>query len=332
MVRLVRIHTKNTGGNLTMKFTSKLGFAAAMALGFNSFVPAFAAEQTANPTIVNAGMSYYQAAYKDEQSLTSIIEKAFNKNLDEYEIKNTDNGIRYVMDDGLIDVQGIDLNKEGYQVVKMSMKSDLDKLKKNSNDLMSTNKEIVSIKNAVIEVRDEQAPTITAQDQVKTTENQVLDLNSFVSAQDNSGEVEVSFDHSIDFSKAGNYTVNIEAKDANGNVSTDTMEVVVEKDDFYDRIAQAAIAQVGVSQDCTMLVTNALKAVGINFHGWPAEYAQLGSFTDNPVPGDIIIYSGHVALYIGNGQAVHGGWLGNQTVISTVECTNPLVGFVHVAH
>lgn len=332
VIRVVRIHTKNTGGNLTMKFTSKLGFAAAIALGFNSFVPAFAAEQTANPTIANAGMSYYQAAYKDEQSLTSIIEKAFNKNLDEYEIKNTDNGIQFIMDDGLIDVQGIDLDKEGYQVVKMSMKSDLDKLKTNPNDVMSTNKEIVSIKNAVIEVRDNQAPTITAQDQIKTTENQVVDLDSFVSAQDNSGEVEVSFDHSIDFAKAGNYTVNIEAKDASGNVSTETMEVIVEKDDFYDRIAQAAIAQVGVYQDCTMLVTNALKAVGIDFHGWPAEYAQLGSFTDNPVPGDIIIYSGHVALYIGNGQAVHGGWLGNQTVISTVECTNALVGFVHVAH
>lgn len=95
-------------------------------------------------------------------------------------------------------------------------------------------------------------------------------------------------------------------------------------------IAAAAIAQVGVNQDCTRLVSNSLAAVGINFHGWPASYASLGSYTSNPVPGDIIIYSGHVAIYIGNGQAVHGGWLGSQTVISSVSCSNALIGYVHI--
>ena len=95
-------------------------------------------------------------------------------------------------------------------------------------------------------------------------------------------------------------------------------------------IASAALAQVGVNQDCTMLVTNALKAVGINFHGWPSDYASLGSWTSNPVPGDIIIYSGHVAIYIGNGQAVHGGWNGYTTVVFSVNCSNALVGYIHV--
>ena len=61
-----------------------------------------------------------------------------------------------------------------------------------------------------------------------------------------------------------------------------------------------------------------------------AAYLSLGTVTDNPVPGDIIVYSGHVAIYIGNGQAVHGGWLGNQTVISTVECDRPFIAYVHV--
>lgn len=97
----------------------------------------------------------------------------------------------------------------------------------------------------------------------------------------------------------------------------------------YQRIADAALAQVGVYQDCTMLVTNALKAVGINFHGWPAEYLSLGPVTNNPVPGDIIVYSGHVAIYIGDGKAVHGGYLGNQTVVWTVETGQPILGFVH---
>lgn len=97
----------------------------------------------------------------------------------------------------------------------------------------------------------------------------------------------------------------------------------------YDRIAQAALAQIGVNQDCTMLVTNSLKAVGINFHGAPEKYLSLGELTNNPVPGDIIVYSGHVAIYIGNGQAVHGGWNGYTTAVFSVECSAPLIGFVH---
>lgn len=98
---------------------------------------------------------------------------------------------------------------------------------------------------------------------------------------------------------------------------------------LYQKIADAAIAQLGRTQDCTMLVTNALAAVGINFHGWPLEYLSLGPTTNNPVPGDICVYQGHVALYIGNGKAVHGGWLGNQTVISTVVCDRVFVAYVH---
>lgn len=97
----------------------------------------------------------------------------------------------------------------------------------------------------------------------------------------------------------------------------------------YQAIANAALAQLGRYQDCTMLVTNSLRAVGINFHGWPLEYLSLGPTTSNPVPGDIIVYHGHVAIYIGNGQAVHGGWLGNQTVISTVACDRQFVAYVH---
>ncbi len=97
----------------------------------------------------------------------------------------------------------------------------------------------------------------------------------------------------------------------------------------YDKIAAAAKAQVGAAQDCTMLVTNSLKAVGIDFHGAPESYLSLGPMTDNPVPGDIVVYSGHVAIYIGNGQAVHGGWNGWTTEIFSVNCASPLIGYVH---
>ncbi|WP_300919760.1 NlpC/P60 family protein, partial [uncultured Dubosiella sp.] len=96
-------------------------------------------------------------------------------------------------------------------------------------------------------------------------------------------------------------------------------------------IANAALAQVGMTQDCTRLASNALAAVGISFHGWPEDYAVLGSWTSDPQPGDLIIYSGHIAVYIGNGQAVHGGWLGSQTVVAGIDCERALIGFIRVA-
>lgn len=79
-----------------------------------------------------------------------------------------------------------------------------------------------------------------------------------------------------------------------------------------------------------MLVTNSLKAVGINFHGAPAAYASLGEWTNDPQPGDVIVYTGHVAVYIGNGRAIHGGWNGYTTIEWSVECTTPLVGYIRV--
>ena len=92
-------------------------------------------------------------------------------------------------------------------------------------------------------------------------------------------------------------------------------------------ILGAAQDQIGVNQDCTALVSNSLKAVGINFHGWPAEYKSLGTAVsaDQAQAGDIAYYADggagveHVAIYAGNGQAVHGGWNGNQTVQTTAN-------------
>ncbi len=101
-----------------------------------------------------------------------------------------------------------------------------------------------------------------------------------------------------------------------------------------DGIANAALAQVGVAQDCTMLATNALAAQGIYFHGWPWEYKSLGTVTSNPQAGDLIYYDdggvglAHIAVYIGNGQAVHGGYHGSTVVASAYTGSAPV--FIHV--
>ena len=86
-------------------------------------------------------------------------------------------------------------------------------------------------------------------------------------------------------------------------------------------------ASVNAQTDCTALVSNSLAAIGVNFHGWPADYQSLGTIVSQSQaqPGDIIYYqsngfgSSHVALYIGNGQAVHGGWNGMGTSVFSVN-------------
>lgn len=76
-----------------------------------------------------------------------------------------------------------------------------------------------------------------------------------------------------------------------------------------------------------MLVTNALASVGIQFHDWPAGYFSLGVQVApaEALPGDLVYYQdggmgmAHIAVYIGNGRAVHGGWNGNQTIEYSVN-------------
>jgi cell wall-associated NlpC family hydrolase len=87
-------------------------------------------------------------------------------------------------------------------------------------------------------------------------------------------------------------------------------------------IAAAALSQIGAVQDCTRLATRSLAAAGISYHGWPAGYLALGPQVSAAaaVPGDLLYYRNggggvpHIAVYIGGGMAVHGGWNGNQTI------------------
>ncbi|WP_205547997.1 NlpC/P60 family protein [Leucobacter sp. wl10] len=89
-------------------------------------------------------------------------------------------------------------------------------------------------------------------------------------------------------------------------------------------IVNAALAQLGQYQDCTRLIERALQAIGIpagDLGTQVAEHTALGGVlvTDGSyAPGDVLVWPGqHTAIYLGNGQAVHSGWGGNQTVIAT---------------
>jgi cell wall-associated NlpC family hydrolase len=104
-------------------------------------------------------------------------------------------------------------------------------------------------------------------------------------------------------------------------------------------IVAAAYAQLGVHQDCTALVSNSLAAAGIYFHGWPAGYKALGhgESAAQAQPGDLVYYDNagagmpHIAVYIGNGQAIHGGMNGGNTEVATAYLGSGPV-FIAIGH
>jgi len=91
----------------------------------------------------------------------------------------------------------------------------------------------------------------------------------------------------------------------------------------------AAYAQLGLIQDCTRLVEKALGAAGIPVGDiGPMAFMKHGQVVGTPAPGDIVVQSGHVGIYVGNNQVLSSGMNGkNQTVVhpmSWLTATGPV--------
>ena len=96
--------------------------------------------------------------------------------------------------------------------------------------------------------------------------------------------------------------------------------------------APAAAANTGVISTQATSVTPAPAPTatvgGANATMLASAYAQLAAYgtqVSTPEPGDMIYYAdggmglAHIAIYIGNGEAIHSGWNGNQTVINSAN-------------
>ncbi|BCW78803.1 MULTISPECIES: C40 family peptidase [Micrococcaceae] len=85
-------------------------------------------------------------------------------------------------------------------------------------------------------------------------------------------------------------------------------------------ILASAYGQLGVKQDCTAMVEKALRSVGKSVGDLaPTQFFQYGTVVGAPAPGDLIITSGHVGVYAGNGQVVSGGVNGFDTQVHSIS-------------
>ena len=84
---------------------------------------------------------------------------------------------------------------------------------------------------------------------------------------------------------------------------------------------------------CTQVVQQALANAGVSdaYQLWPDQYAgQYGYYTNDPQVGDLLYYNNggrgvdHIAIYIGNGQVVHGNYEGKTVIASAYLSTQDL--------
>lgn len=97
----------------------------------------------------------------------------------------------------------------------------------------------------------------------------------------------------------------------------------------------SAYSQIGITQDCTAMVEKALGAAGIRVGDLaPMQFLNHGTIVSTPQPGDMVVQSGHVAIYAGGGKVISGGMNGiNATMahpLSWLTATGP-VTFVRAA-
>ena len=74
----------------------------------------------------------------------------------------------------------------------------------------------------------------------------------------------------------------------------------------------------GVGLDCSGLTQYCHRVAGISIPRVSGDQGAGGKAVSSPLPGDIVCYSGHVGIYIGNGQMIHAPEPGDVVKVASV--------------
>lgn len=354
--------------NQLMKITGSVSLVTMLALTQRGVLQA---EEVTVPTTNRVNLEPINVNYNDTDAIAKIAKTILKDHvnlLSEFKlIESSSSKTVYSLEDYIVSVYYEVNSGLGVKDVKLTIETKFTHERPDDQKIIALNDQsvceivegIVNEYNVKINIIDTVAPVISlSKSKITINDTDSFDVNDYISVTDNvdgiigytvSGELETENNKY----KAGNYTFTVNAVDSSGNTASSQIKVTVKKTEpvvvktsslYYgsnpdrshyagpDVLVNAAYAQLGRKQDCTMLVTNALAAAGINFHGWPAGYFSLGYTVSGAEarPGDLIYYDDagagvpHIALYIGNGMAIHGGWQGSTKIAPAYVGSGPV--------
>ena len=354
--------------NQLMKITGSVSLVTMLALTQRGVLQA---EEVVVPTTNRVNLEPINVNYNDTNAIAKIAKTILKDHvnlLSEFKlIESSSSKTVYSLEDYIVSVYYEVNSGLGVKDVKLTIETKFTHERPDDQKIIALKDQsvceivegTVNEYNVKINIIDTVAPVIKlSKSDITIDDTDSFNVNDYISVTDNvdgiigytvSGELETEDDKY----KAGDYTFTVNAVDSSGNTATAAIYVTVNKTEpvvvkasnlYYgsspdrshyagpDVLVSAAYAQLGVRQDCTMLVTNALAAAGINFHGWPAGYFSLGYTVSSAEarPGDLIYYDDagagvpHIALYIGNGMAIHGGWQGSTKIAPAYVGSGPI--------
>ena len=169
----------------------------------------------------------YKVEYQDADSMKSVFKKELHKKYANVEFKKkTKNVSVYESKNYKVKVKDLDIDAIGKQTISIE-----------GENKQTSEKHSVEVK---VKVQDTTAPEITCEDVLTVEQNEVFDINSHVSLNE---EGTIQLTDNINTADVGTFTTTIKAKDTAGNVSEKNITVnlaVKTKDNGYQYATQKA--------------------------------------------------------------------------------------------
>lgn len=200
----------------------------------------------------------------------------------------------------------------------------------------------VSEANLNVVVKDLSAPVISlTKSSITVNAGENVDFNAYIASAIDNKDGDVKANVKVDApstAKAGTKTATYTVTDAAGNTGTASLSVKVNavyggaaSNNYGNSVLSAAYSRLGCpyvwgadgpnSFDCSGFVKWCYSRVGISLPHSSSAQKNAGTqiSISQAQPGDILWKSGHVGIYIGNGQYIHAPRTGDVVKISSVS-------------